>query len=209
MKPSDLLCPLATLTTLALLSCENPADNTTDAEVGDKVQKETSEAPANAVKYVFTENSTIGFTGSKVTGSHSGGFKKFTGHFTILDGAPVGNDHKIVIDMSSTWSDADKLTGHLKSADFFDVAQFTETVFDVTEIKKSGSSYSVTGNLNFHGVEKSITFPATVTQDGDLVKINAEFDINRFDFNIKFPGKPDDLIRKEVILNFALEAKPE
>lgn len=54
MKPSDLLCPLATLTTLALLSCENPADNTTDAEVKDKVLKETSEAPVNAnfnIKY--------------------------------------------------------------------------------------------------------------------------------------------------------------
>ena len=212
MKPSHLLGPLATLatlTTLALLSCDNPADHTTDAEVADPVAKETSEAPVNSTKYVFTENSAIGFIGSKVTGSHTGGFKAFTGHFTLQDGKPVGNDHQVVIDMTSTWSDTDKLTTHLKSADFFDVEKFPTTTFAVTSIESTGSTYNVTGNLDLHGVTKSITFPATVSQEGDLVKINAEFDINRFDFNIQFPGKTDDLIRPEVVLNFSLEAKPE
>ena len=209
MNPSTLLGPLATLTTLALLSCDNPADKTTDAEVSDPVPKDTSKTPADAVKYVFTKNSTIGFTGSKVTGAHSGGFKEFTGHFTIEDGKPVGNDHKVVIDMNSTWSDADKLTGHLKSEDFFNVEKYTTTTFDVTSIGKTDEGYDITGNLDFHGVTKSITFPATVTKDADRIAINAEFDINRFDFNIKYPGKTDDLIRPEVILKFALEAKPE
>ncbi|MCU0795211.1 MAG: hypothetical protein MUF31_04665 [Akkermansiaceae bacterium] len=52
--------------TLALFSCENPADKTTDAKV-------TEAAPAAATagtKYVLAESSTVGFTGSKVTGSH-------------------------------------------------------------------------------------------------------------------------------------------
>jgi len=203
------LTPLVLATGL-LVSCNNPADDTKDAEVGDAKAKELDAGPAGSVKYVFTDNSTIGFKGSKVTGSHTGEFKKFTGHFTLKDGAPVGNDHKVEIDMTSLESDNEKLTGHLKSADFFDVETFPTSVFDVTKIEKvSDSEYTVTGNLAMHGVTKSVSFPATVSQSGDTAKITAEFDINRFDWDIKFAGKPDDLIRKEVVLTFDLEAKPE
>jgi len=209
MKSILLLAPLALASGL-LVSCKNPADKTPDAEVGDAKKKELDAGPEGAVKYVFTENSAIEFTGSKVTGSHSGGFKAFTGHFTLKDGAPTGNDHKVEIDMNSLWSDSEKLTGHLKNADFFDVENHPTTVFDVTKIeKKSDSEYTITGNLTMHGVTKSITFPSQVSQSGDATKIEAEFDINRFDWDIKFAGKPDDLIRKEVILRFNLEAKPE
>ena len=73
----------------------------------------------------------------------------------------------------------------------------------------STASYTVTGNLTLHGVTKSVTFPATVSHSDDIAKIEAKFDINRFDWDISFPGKKDDLIRKEVILDFKLEAKTE
>ncbi|MFP6897602.1 MAG: YceI family protein [Roseibacillus sp.] len=209
MKSTLLLIPLA-LTAALLVSCNNPADETTDAEVEEAKEKNLAVGPAGSAKYVFTGNSTIGFVGSKVTGSHSGGFKKFTGHFTLKDGVPVGNDHKVDIDMTSIWADNDRLAGHLKSADFFDVEKFPTAVFDITKIEKqSGTSYTVTGNLTLHGVTKSVTFPATVSHSDDIAKIEAKFDINRFDWDISFPGKKDDLIRKEVILEFKLEAKTE
>ena len=66
-----------------------------------------------------------------------------------------------------------------------------------------------TGNLTMHGETKSISFPATVSRDGDLAKINAEFDIDRFHWKIEYAGGADDLINKEVILRLILEARPE
>ena len=198
-----------TLIALGLVACKNPADKTADASVKEAVAKNDS-GPQNGVKYVFTEQSKIGFVGSKVTGSHNGGFKKFSGYFTVKDGKPVGNEHKVVIDMASTWADAEKLTGHLKSPDFFDVQKFPEATFDVTEVKEDPSgNYLVSGNFNLHGVEKNITFPATVSQNGDAVNIGAKFDINRKDFAINYPGKVDDLIRDEVVIELDLEAKPQ
>lgn len=192
---------------LIFASCDNPADSTTDAKVGDAVEK--SADSAGGTKYVFAPESKVNFIGSKVTGSHKGGFKTLNGHFTITDGAPVGNDHKVVIDMNSTWSDADKLTEHLKSADFFDVEKFPQATFDVTEIKKdSDTTYQVAGNFDFHGVTKNISFPATVTQNGDSVKIQSKFDINRKDFGVVYAGKQDDLIRDEVIIELDLIAQP-
>lgn len=206
MKIDYLAFPAAILT-MALVSCENPADKTSTADVKEAVEKK--EESASGTKYVFTPESKIEFTGSKVTGKHDGGFKTFTGHFTVKDGAPVGTDHKVVIDMSSTFSDADKLTEHLKSPDFFNVAEFPQTTFDVTELKKnSDTEYTVSGNFKLHGVEKNISFPATVTKNGDAVGIKAEFDINRKDFGIVYAGKADDLIRDEVVIRLDLTAKP-
>lgn len=194
---------------LAFVSCENPADKTTDAKVSAAVEKSAPQADGG-VKYVFTPESQVNFTGSKVTRSHHGGFKSFTGHFTLKDGAPVGNDHKVVIAMESTFTDDPKLTGHLKSPDFFDVEKFPQSTFDVTEIKKiSETAYTVSGNFTLHGITKNISFPATVSQSGDAAKIDAKFDINRKDFGIVYAGKADDLIRDEVIIELKLEAKPE
>jgi polyisoprenoid-binding protein YceI len=202
------IIPIASAAALLVAACENPADSTTDATVGEAQEKTVTPA-SGGTKYAFTENSKIGFVGSKVTGSHEGGFEKFSGHFTIEDGAPVGNDHKFEIDMTSTWSDNPKLTQKLKGPDFFDMGNHPTTTFDVTELTKTDAGYSVTGNLNLHGVEKSITFPATVSQEGDTARIKAEFDINRFDFEIEYPGKTNDLIRNEVVIKLDLEAKPE
>ncbi len=199
---------LATAAPLIFVSCENPADKTTDAKVSAAVEKTV--ASETGTKYVFTPESQVNFVGSKVTGSHSGGFKSLKGYFTLKDGAPVGNDHKVVIDMKSIFTDAEKLTGHLQSPDFFDVEKFPESTFDVTGFKKdSETSYTVSGNFTIHGQTKNLSFPASVSKGSDSVKINAKFDINRKDFGIVYAGKADDLIRDEVVIELKLEAKPE
>ena len=194
---------------VAFVSCENPADKTTGATVSEAVDK--AGAPTESgTRYVFTPDSQVNFTGSKVTGSHHGGFKSFAGHFTVKDGVPIGNDHKVVIDMKSTFADDEKLTGHLKSPDFFDVEKFPEATFDVTELKKdSETAYIIAGNFTLHGKTKNISFPATVSTNGGALLIHSTFDINRKDFGIVYAGKADDLIRDEVVIELKLEAKPE
>jgi polyisoprenoid-binding protein YceI len=207
MKIKYLLLTLAA--PAAFVSCENPADKTTDAKVSDAVEKSAMPS-ASGTKYVFTPTSEVNFIGSKVTGSHHGGFKTFTGHFTVKDGAPVGNDHKIVIDMTSTFADDPKLTGHLKSPDFFDIEKYSQATFDVTELKKdSDTAYTIAGNFTLHGKTKNISFPATVSKKSGSLMIYSKFDINRQDFDIVYAGKADDLIRDEVVIELKLEAKPE
>jgi polyisoprenoid-binding protein YceI len=201
------LVAAAIVTPLAFVSCENPSDKTTDAKVDAAVEKSAATEVAGT-KLVFTENSKVNFIGSKVTGSHAGGFKTISGYFTVKDGAPVGTDHKVTIDLKSTFTDSDKLTEHLKSPDFFDVEKYPTATFDATSITKTGEGYTVSGNFTLHGVTKNISFPATSTQSGDVVKIAAKFDINRKDFGIVYAGKADDLIRDQVVIELDLEAKP-
>lgn len=207
---------------LFTFGCSNPADDVTEAKVSEVKEGEAAESEAEesdsvgeGVWYAFDgDSSTIGFTGSKVTGSHDGGFEKFTGKILIADGQPVSNaENHVEIDMDSTWSDNDRLTGHLKNADFFNVPEFPTSKFELTQIvEKSGpkgETHEVSGKLTLHGVTKAIAFPAAIEASEDQATLKAEFFINRFDFNIKYPGKQDDLIREEVVIRLDVVAKPE
>lgn len=202
IKPLSYSC--ASLIALTLLSCENPADNTTDAQVSEA--KEIASASTDAVTYTFTDESKITFIGSKLTGSKSGGFKEMSGEFKLVDGKPVSGS--FTIDMNSMYSEADKLTAHLMNEDFFNVPKYPTAKFEVTQFGEMVDGVqSVSGNLTMLETTKNITFPATVVQEGDTVKLTSKFDIKRHDWGIVYAGKPDDLIRNEVVIEFDLTAK--
>jgi polyisoprenoid-binding protein YceI len=70
--------------------------------------------------------------------------------------------------------------------------------------KAKDATHTVTGNLTLHGVTKSISFPAKITVSGDNATLDSQFFINRKDFGIMYPGKPNDLIRDEVVIKLAI-----
>lgn len=210
MKQHTYIIP--SLIAAAVVSCENPADRTTTASVSE-AQGSTSQSESENKDPVFKLNadSTVGFVGSKVTGSHEGGFRSVSGHLHISNDDEVSGG-LITIDMNSTWSDNDKLTEHLKAPDFFDVGSHPESTFSLTKfrtVSKESGSYEVSGDLKMRGVTKNVTFPATASKDGETIKVNAEFDINRKDWGIEYEGKKDDLIRDEVVLTLNLIIEPK
>jgi polyisoprenoid-binding protein YceI len=197
---------------ILLLGCSNPADNVPAANVTSNTNaaKDAAQSPDSDGRYFAfgTNSATIAFIGSKVTGSHNGGFRKFAGEFRVVDGKLADSGNKIIIDMTSIWADNDRLTGHLKSPDFFNVAQLPTATFVSTAIKQKDTNSIVTGNLTLHGVTKQISFPASIQLDEGTVNVAAQFVLNRFDFDIKYPGKANDLIRKEVVLKLNVKAVP-
>lgn len=209
MKTNNSLLALAPL--LLLLGCsKNPAENVPAADVRSATNAAANPAPeATARTFAFGPGaSSIDFVGSKVTGSHKGGFRTFAGEFTVVNGRLASTGHKLVINTSSLWSDADRLTGHLKSPDFFDVAKYPTSTFETLTVEPKGTNVTVTGNLTLHGVTKQISFPAQVEITDNGVNVAAEFFLNRSDFEMKYSGKADDLIRQEVVLKLKLRAAP-
>lgn len=221
---------LATAFTLisgvSALACDNkPTEGKPVAEVGEAVKTPASAAasaaaapsaaasgvaPANAELLTITsENSKVGFTGAKVTGKHVGKFEKIGGTIDFVPSKPEDSKIKVSIDLASVKTDEAKLDGHLKSKDFFDTATFTTATFESTSIKEAkgpkGETHSITGNLNFHGVEKSVTFPAEITIKDDKVKAKASFGIDRKTWKIEYAGKADDLIKDEVLIDLDLD----
>ncbi|MGZ8920602.1 MAG: YceI family protein [Limisphaerales bacterium] len=200
-----------TLAILFLAACADPADKVPAASIstnGGSATISQASATAAAKAYVINaENSKVEFTGSKVTGKHDGGFKQIQGE-VHTSGNTVAHA-KVTIDTTSLHSDNERLTGHLKSPDFFDVAKYPAAVFETTSITGIGDNATVKGNLTLHGVTKEISFPAKINVQDDAVTVKAEFSINRQDFGIKFAGKPDDLIRDGVVLRLDVKANPK
>jgi polyisoprenoid-binding protein YceI len=186
---------------LVAAACSNPAADKPKASTGEAAP--ASSAPAAAEKLAITpQNSKIEFVGSKVTGSEKGEFQKFNGTIDYL-GQPEKSRVSITIDMSSVNAQEAKLTEHLKTPDFFDVAKFPQATFQSTEIKpggEKGASHTVSGNLQLHGVTKSITFPATISASNGAVAVDSTFSINRKDFGINYAGAANNLIRDDVVL---------
>jgi polyisoprenoid-binding protein YceI len=209
---------LVGLAVLALVACDDPAKEkakavTTEATTSTAQAASTVEKAAGTlVRYDFDPStSKVEWVGSKVTGKHEGGFRQFKGAVSFVDGAPEKSSVTVDIDTDSLFADQDKLVGHLKTADFFDVAKFPKATFTSTEVKKSDKpqGYTVTGSLSLHGVTKSISFPATIRTNPSGVDVASEFAINRKDFGLVYAGKADDLIRDDVVIKLTLHAIPK
>lgn len=104
-------------------------------------------------------HSQLGFTVTHLGISDvSGTFNDFD--VTIASQKPDFSD--AVVEMSANVASIDTRIeardNHLKSADFFDADNHQTITFKSTGIKKAGKdSYKLTGNLQLHGVTKSVT----------------------------------------------------
>ncbi len=194
-----------------LVACEDPAANKARAVTSNAAPTANSQtaAPVKGESLAITpENSKVLFTGSKVTGKHDGGFNKFTGSVNLVNEKPEESRVTVDIETASVFTDADGLTTHLQTGDFFEVGKFPKASFTSTSIlpdsAKGAGNYTVIGDLELRGVKKSVRFPATIAVTPEDVSVNSEFAINRKDFGIVYAGKADDLIRDDVVIKLDL-----
>lgn len=210
MKQSTQLLLVALIST-AIVGCSNPADDVAKAETAEAsgVQPVVAAILAKTA-YVISADSKINFLASKIVGSEQpGGFETFAGQLNVSDGKLVADGSKLVIDMHSIWTEAGaRLTNHLKNADFFEVEKNPTSTLIATKIQEVDGKHMITGDLNMHGVTKSITFPAKVSVSDQELTLTAEFHLDRSEFDMGFTGKADNVVRKEVIITLDVKASP-
>ncbi|MGZ3448762.1 MAG: YceI family protein [Polyangiales bacterium] len=206
MSRSSLLLALA-LVAVPLAACKG--EKTDHAQVGPAADPVKSSGKGE-LDAIDVKTSKVEFVGSKVTGSHLGKFKTFSGKIELVDGKPEASNVSIDIDLASVETDEAKLTGHLKSGDFFEVEKFPKGSFVSTKIEAksgpNGATHEVTGNLELHGVKKSITFPAKIDVDSDAVHASATFSIDRTQWGILYKGMADNLIKNDVVIKLDVRA---
>ncbi len=165
-------------------------------------------APTGVIIPIDTARSELKALGAKVTATHPIVFKVWAGS-VMVDGDTL-TDLTFEAEMASLESDAPKLTEHLKTPDFFDVATFPKATFAASSITaapgEGGTTHSVTGDLTLRGVTKTVTFPAKITVAPDAITGATEFVLNRQDFGITYPGKADDLVQDKVVLTVSFVA---
>lgn len=183
-----------------------------------ETEKPVLEIPSAGSYSVDGDQSSVQWTGSKITGEkHTGKLSVSSGSISI-DGNTLQSG-KVMIDMTSL-TDTDikddaeraKLEGHLKSADFFDVASHPEAVFEFdSPANLENYRAMLDGTLTIRGVSQKVQAPVSVvgTSNGSMILSGAMI-INRTDFNVKFGSSAaaDFFIKDEFAINFNFHGSP-
>ncbi len=133
-----------------------------------------------------------------------GRFNEFTGEIMISADAVTERTVEFEVKAASVDTGNEKRDQHLRSSDFFSAKQFPLITFKSTKvIEKEGKKdvLEVTGDLELHGVKKSITVDAEITgrakgKDGEsLIGFESIFTIKRSEFGMTYGmgGISDDI----------------
>ncbi len=172
-----------------LVSCKGEKKEKVEAKEEVKAEK------VAVVNNVDLSSSILNWKGTKPGGAHNGTVAlkesslvvengKITGGEFIVDMATIKN-----LDIKSPEYGA-KLVGHLSNGDFFDVEKFPTSKFVITSVEEKDGKLAVTGNLTIKDVTKSITIPASLTQENGVNVFKSDnFNIDRADFNVKYGSK--------------------
>lgn len=162
--------------------------------------------------------SSVKWNGKKVTGEHYGTISIKKGEIEVknnaISGAKVEIDmNTIVVEDVKDAGTNGKLTGHLKSEDFFGVEKFPVSSLVLTGVKKlSGDNYEFTGDLTIKGITHPVTFTSTSTLKGNSLYSTGKITVNRARYDIRygsgsfFQGLGDKMIYDDFTLEFNLVA---
>ncbi len=123
--------------------------------------------------------------------SFYGTFNEINGSYTYDTNSPGNSTFEFVVKTDSVDSRSAKRDRHLKSPDFFNVAEYPEITFKSTKVEASGDdTLRVTGDLSLHGVTKSITIDKDLVGRKDTGRMgfksgfDAVFTVKRSDFGM-------------------------
>lgn len=207
----------------AMLASCGSGEHAEEAKTG---EAQEVNAVAEAQTYTIAANTALNWRGYKkfVESEHVGTIAVKSGEFKVANGNIVGGT--VNIDMNSIINtditDEGKnayLVGHLKSDDFFDVANHPEGVFEIVEVRSEageGTNAVVVGNLTLRGTTNSIEFPANIAVSEESVAFSAPvFSIDRTKWGVNFHDEndpeiaaslKDDLISHDIEIEFNLTA---
>lgn len=103
---------------------------------------------------------------------------------------PANSSVQVTINVASIDTRQAQRDEHLRSADFFDVANFPVLTFTSTRVNADGDQIRIEGDLTIRGVTKPVTLRVTEegrTRDpwgGDRIGFSGSTKINRRDFGL-------------------------
>jgi len=112
-------------------------------------------------------HTTVGFQVRHIFTMLGGKFQDFTGTIRVDRAKPESSSVEFTIQAASVFTNDQKRDDHLRTADFFDVANHPTITFRSTSVKPAaGNVYDVAGNLTLRGVTKQVTLPVTFLGEG-------------------------------------------
>jgi polyisoprenoid-binding protein YceI len=167
--------------------------------------------------YQFDKShTTVGFQVRHIFTMLGGKFQDFSGTIKVDRARPESSSVEFTVQVASISTNEPKRDEHLKSPDFFDVANHPTITFKSTAVKPAGNNvYQVTGNLTLRGVTKSITIPVTLLGEGkdpwgnEKIGFETSTTLDRKDYGINWNKTLDQggvLVGDEVKVQVSVEA---
>jgi len=170
--------------------------------------------------------------------NHDGNMKMMSGNLIITKDIKLSGG--VVINMQSMTNNdlptgaKDRLIGHLKSADFFNVNEFPTASFSITSSdivqRVSNNKYKIkiTGDLTIKGKTNEVSFDTVINLENDVKKASGKLIFNRTDFGVQYRAEmhlenpnsfwnqmqtsrdaaKDKVIRDEIEISFEIESLP-
>lgn len=143
---------------------------------------------------VDAEHSMIIFRAKHMGVSNNyGRFNEFSGTLTVDEADATNSAIELEVKAESVDTGNEKRDQHLRSPDFFNSKQFPVITFKSTKVEKVDEELlQVTGDLELHGVKKSVTIAVEMTGKGknqqgtDLIGFEAIFTIKRSEFGMNY-----------------------
>ncbi len=159
-------------------------------------------------------HSSIGFKIRHVVSHVPGKFTDFKGTIQVDQANLENSSVEATINVASVSTGNEKRDGHLKTPDFFDVAQYASASFKSTSWKKTGdNTYDVTGDFTLHGVTKPLTLQVTVLGFAPGMKPGTTTSgweiagkLNKSDYGVNGPAMLGKALGDEVELSIQVEA---
>jgi polyisoprenoid-binding protein YceI len=208
-------------------ACSGGGEKTETREAG-----QAREQGSDLMFAVDLNESYVAWEGYKPTGEHNGTVNLLSGKLNFSGDELVGGEFVMdmnsitVLDLTDEESNA-KLTGHLKSDDFFDVEKYPTARFVITDVepvdpsqidpeKERGEvvpTHAISGNLSMKDQTRNITFNARVNMvDDRFMAETNQFFVDRVEWNVQYGSKTlfdnlqDNFINDEMGLSIRLEA---
>jgi polyisoprenoid-binding protein YceI len=144
-----------------------------------------------------------------------GNFDQFEGSAHVDTANPASSSVTVTIDAASVTTGNEQRDGHLKTPDFFDIANYPQITFVSTDVEGDGGEWAITGDLTINGVTKSVTIPFEETGSAKdpfgntRVGFEGEVTIDRTDWNLSFNAALETggvLVSEKVKLEFDISA---
>ena len=163
------------------------------------------------------DHSNVGFKVRHLMVSNvKGSFDRHSGTVDLNDKDITKSKVEVTIDTASINTNVPKRDEHLRSADFFDVAQYPTMTFVSKKVAKAGKDkLKVTGDLTLHGVTRQVVLdvegPSKESKDpwGNIRRgATASTKINRKDFGLVWNAALETggvAVGEEIAINLEIE----
>ncbi len=120
-----------------------------------------------------------------------GQFRKFQVKADINEQELEKSHIEMTVDVASLDTNSEKRDNHLRSKDFFDVANYPTAQIVTKGIRKlSPTNYEADAEITIRGVTKPIHLPARILLNEEgILRFRGTVEINRYDFGVSYQSR--------------------